>query len=277
MRSLERFRSAWVARDWNAVAAVFADGFRESDRRTMMHLEVGRDAHLAGLRPMFTMHVAQLTAQVISTRGDRLALARGRFAGAHDAVGPSEADFLFVIEVDGRGLRSAVVLFDADDLVAATAELDARYSAGEAAPFAGIRAVMLEFRRAFAARDWAALAAILSPELEMHDHRPLGWEPSHGPQPYIAALRSLVDLAPDVRLRLDHGEMCRSGYLSLVTWAGTHEGGVFEAPSYIVGALDAQMRARRFDQYDLDQLHEALARFAALRADAVRTADATSP
>ena len=101
----------------------------------------------------------------------------------------------------------------------------------------------------------------------MHDHRPLGWEPSHGPQPYIAALRSLVDLAPDVQLRLDHGEMCRSGYLSLVTWAGTHEGGVFEAPSYIVGALDAQMRARRFDQYDLDQLDEALARFAALRAD----------
>jgi hypothetical protein len=88
----------------------------------------------------------------------------------------------------------------------------------------------------------------------MHDHRPLGWEPSHGPQPYIAALRSLVDLAPDVQLRLDHGEMCRNGYLSLVTWAGTHEGGVFEAPSYIVGALDAQMRARRFDQYDLDQL-----------------------
>jgi hypothetical protein len=121
------------------------------------------------------------------------------------------------------------------------------------------------FRRAFAGRDWEAMADVLAPDLLMHDHRPLGWEPTRGPGPYIAALRALVDLAPDVRLRLDHASICARGYLALSTWVGRHEGGVFEAPSYIVGELDGSARACRFDQYDLEQLDLALARFAALQ------------
>ncbi len=269
MRSIERFQAAWKARDWAGVEAVFAPAYRHCDRRALVRLELDRDGMLASLRPAMEMDttIPLQLGEALATRGDRLALVRGGFQTGHGDVAPRALEWLMVVEVDERGDRIAGVNFDADDLDAAIAELDARYATGEAKPFARIRAAMLEFRRAFAARDWPALTAILSPDLEMHDHRPLGWEPSHGPEPYIAALQSLVDLSPDVQLRLDHGEMCAHGYLSLVTWAGTHEGGVFEAPSYIVGEMDAQMRARRFDQYDLDQLDEALARFAALRAD----------
>jgi len=55
--------------------------------------------------------------------------------------------------------------------------------------------------RGIAARDWDALRALFSPDLVVQDHRPLGWETMHGPGIYLESLRSLVDLAPDVRLR----------------------------------------------------------------------------
>ncbi|HSQ00277.1 MAG TPA: AAA family ATPase, partial [Candidatus Dormibacteraeota bacterium] len=265
-RSDDRFDAAWAARDWDAVAAVFAPGFRASDRQRMVEAERDRDQYLRGLRRSFDRATARYAHRVIATRGDRLALRRIHLADSRGDVGEIAPSWLGLIEVDARGDRIAAV--DFDDLDAATAELDARYAACEAAPFGNIRAAMVEFRRAFASRDWPALAAILSPELATHDHRPLGWEPSQGPQPYIEALRSLVELAPDVRLRLDHGEMCARGYLALATWAGTHEGGAFEAPSYIVGVLDDSGRACRFDQYELDQFDAARARYADVRAAA---------
>ena len=56
---------------------------------------------------------------------------------------------------------------------------------------------MREFTRAFAERDWDALAARCAPDLVVHDHRLLGWGTLHGPAAYLEALRSLVELAPD--------------------------------------------------------------------------------
>ena len=99
----------------------------------------------------------------------------------------------------------------------------------------------------------------------MNDHRVLGWETLRGPAAYLEALRALVDLAPDVRLRIDHFEMSAHGALYVPVWLGTHEGGGFETPSVIVAEVDAHGRVRRFDQYDLGHLDEAWTRFAALR------------
>ena len=73
---------------------------------------------------------------MLATRGDRLVLARVRWEGATATVGPSEIEWLDVIEVDDHGERVAEVNFDPDDLDAAYAELDERYAAGEAAPYA---------------------------------------------------------------------------------------------------------------------------------------------
>ena len=149
------------------------------------------------------------------------------------------------------------VTFDLDALDVAYAELDERYRAGEGAVHGHV-ATAQAFRRAFAARDWDALAALLTPDLVVHDHRLLGWETLHGPAAYVQALKSLVDLAPDVRLRLDHVvAMSEHRVLYAPTWVGTREGGAFEAPSVIVAKLDERRRFRRFDQYDLRQLDEA--------------------
>ncbi len=97
----------------------------------------------------------------------------------------------------------------------------------------------------------------LAPGLIVDDHRLLGWETLRGPAAYIEVLKQLVDLAPDVQLRVDHLTMADPRFLYVATWVGTHEGANFETPSLIVCELDETGKIRRFDQYDMDRLDEA--------------------
>jgi DnaJ-domain-containing protein 1 len=267
---LARLAAAWEARDWKHLAELFPAGFRLIDRRAMVQLELDRDQFLEWTRTSFEMSSSRLEQEVLATRGDRLALFRQRVEVADRHLGPSEIESLMVMEVDEHGERVAAVRFDSEDLDAAYTELDERYHAGEAAPHARVAAGMREFRRAFAERDWDALAARCAPDLLVHDHRLLGWETLRGPAAYIEALRALVELAPDTKLRLDHVTICESGYLVTTVWEGTREGGAYEAPSLMVAELDAQGRIRRFDQYDLERLDPARARYAELRPDPLR-------
>jgi hypothetical protein len=55
--------------------------------------------------------------------------------------------------------------------------------------------------------------------------------------------------------------------LWVAAWAGTREGGPFEAPWIIVSEHDAAGVVVRFHQFDVDGLDAALERFAALRPD----------
>ena len=64
--------------------------------------------------------------------------------------------------------------------------------------------------------------------------------------------------------------LCADGYLVITVWEGTREGGAYESPSLMVGELDALGRIRRFDQYDLERLEPARARYAELRPDPLR-------
>jgi hypothetical protein len=102
------------------------------------------------------------------------------------------------------------------------------------------------------------------------DHRLLGWETVRSAEAYVQTLNSLVDLAPDAQLRLDRAEMSQRGLLWVGAWVGTREGGAFETPWVTVSEHDAQGIVLRFDQYDLDQLPAARARFEELRPDPLR-------
>jgi hypothetical protein len=196
--------------------------------------------------------------EVLATRGERLALVRYGVEGGDGSLAPDEGERLAVIEVDDRGDRSATVMFDAGNLEGAFAELNDRYDAGEAASHRRAK-ITRAFSHAFATRDWDTLATLLAPDLVVNDHRIMGWEPLRGPEPYLQAIRSLVELAPDVQLRVDHVRMADPVYLYVTTWVGTREGGAFEAPSVIACELDDLGRIRRIDQYDLAQLPEAQA------------------
>jgi class 3 adenylate cyclase/tetratricopeptide (TPR) repeat protein len=266
-RCMDRFAGAWAARDWN-VASIYALGFRLIDRRSIVHLDLDGEQHLRALRPMFDMESSRFTLDPIATRGDRLALARARFESSGRSVGPSENEWLQIIGVDVRGDCAEMVMFDSGDLDAAHVELDRRFAVGEAAGHGPVAAAMRGFTDAFARRDWSVLAARFAPDLVVHDRRRLGWETLRGPAAYVDTLRSLVELAPDVRLRVDHVRMSDRALLWVAAWQGSREGGSFETPWIIVSEHDALGRVRRFDQYDLDQLDAALARLAALHPDA---------
>jgi hypothetical protein len=260
-RTADRFDAAWAARDWDGLSALVAPGFQCSERRRMMQVDLDRTQYLYGMRIAWDMD-SRSHRSLLATRGERLALYHRHLVSPEGDVGPSEIDWLYILEVDERGRCAVGVTFDTDDLAGAHAALDARFDAGEAAAHSHI-AMTRAFLRAFAARDWAALAALLAPDLEVYDHRLLGWEALRGPASYIEALRTLVELAPDVQLRVDHVRVSARAIFYVPVWVGTREGGAFETPSVFVAVVDEEGRIRRFDQYDLDQLDDARARFEA--------------
>ena len=247
-RSIDQFNRAWEMRDLDAAGRVHAAGFVLFDRRSLVSSDADRAGHLETLRVTFELPSSRISSEVLATRGKRLALDRVRFEGTGRSIGPSEIEFLSVVEVDERGARIAAVMFDLDAREAANGELDARYAAGEAAAFPHVAETMRAFREAFARRDWETLAARMAPDVAVEDHRLLGWETVHGAGAYLQTLYSLVDLAPDTRLRLDHVEMSQRGLLWIGAWVGTREGGAFETPWITVSEHDAQGIVLRFDQ-----------------------------
>ncbi len=263
-QAVERTLEAMAARDWERFGTFFAASFRNIDRRAMVRLELDRDQWLASNRALVEMTSSRPRRTMLATRGDRLAMFRATWEGTAGAMGRSEIDWLMVVEVDAHGDVLAAVGFDPDDLDTAHAEIDERYAAGEARAHPRVSATMRTFRAAFASRDWDALAAQFTPDLVVNDHRRLGWEPLRDSAAYVQTLRSLVDLAPDVRLRVDHIRMSDCGLLWIAAWLGSREGGAFETPWIIVSEHDALGRVCNFDQYDLDQLDEALERFGEL-------------
>jgi hypothetical protein len=268
---MDRFADAWEARDWDRIAGGFAPGFRIMDRRKMVRIELDRGGHLESLRPMFEMRSSGFTGAVLATRGDRLALERFCFEASGRTVGPIEVEFLQVTEVDDRGDRVALVVLDPDDLDAAYAELDARYAAGEAAPYAASWEMYVRQARAQAARDWEQVAAYFAPDCVLEDHRPLGLPTLRSRDECVASIRAFADLRPDARARTEHVLALDDRRMLLVTgWVGSEAEGRFDIPVVAAVGLSPDGHTERVDIYNLDQLDEAWARFAALRPDPLR-------
>jgi ketosteroid isomerase-like protein len=241
------------------------------DRRKMVRIELDRVAHLHSLRLAFEMRSSRFRGQHLATRGDKLALERERFEGSDGDVGPSEVEFLEVVEVDDRGDRVAMVVFDPEDLDAACAELDDRYAAGEAAPYSRTWEVYRRHASSAATRDWERLASGFAPDLVIEDHRPLGLLTLRSRDKFVASVRALLDLRPDARLRVDHVlALDDRRSVTVVRWEGGEPEGTFEIPAVVVTEYGPDGMRRREELYGLDQLDEAWARLAELRPDPLR-------
>jgi len=255
--------AALAASDWEGFAALFAAGSRVIDRRPLMRIEMSREEYLDSYRPMVEMTPLLSEREVIATRGERLALARYRWRGMDELVGPSDIDYLLVIEADAAGNHETVVIMDPHDLDAAYDELDERFAAGEAARYGAFWAWSRTYNRAFAARDWDGLAAALPSDFVFSDTVGF-WPTVHGPAPYVQGVKSLVDLASDTRLRVDHVRIRDGRALVGCTWLGTREGGAFETPEAAVLEFDREGRVHRITQYPFSKLDEARTRFEGL-------------
>ena len=86
--------------------------------------------------------ITGVASTAIATRGERLALSRAQVL-AHQTEGLSVAEF----DVDGQIVT--IVGLDVDDFDAAFEELDARYLAGEAAPYRNTWSVIVAAYAAF--------------------------------------------------------------------------------------------------------------------------------
>src|SRR5262249_7316193 len=123
----------WRARDWSGLVQALPTEFRYVDRRPMAQLELDRHGYVEFIRQLGDMGSIRIDAEGIATRGDRLALGRVRVEVAGGDVGPSDVEFLDLVEIGERGEHLVRIRFDPTDLDAAYAELDARYEAGEGA------------------------------------------------------------------------------------------------------------------------------------------------
>lgn len=254
------------AHDWQGFAQFFADDFHLSDRRRVVQLELDRDRYVAFTREVADGRAVRGASTPLATRGERLALARSTFHFADADVGPSEIAFLNLTEVDARGRIVAYVRWDLEDLDAAHAELDRRYAAGEGA-FSGAWTRIEAIYAAVYRGDREACLAQFAPDFHVDDHRRLGWGGMlRDADVFFRSQQALVELAPDLRYRVDHFATRGSAFLTQVAQVGTRDGGAFESPFLYTGTCDAQGRPRHYILFDVDDLDAALARFAALSA-----------
>jgi hypothetical protein len=269
-RADARLMHCFNTRDWRGVLACIAPQLVFDERRRMTRNVAEREVWLEQFRLMFDQPASRFTIRLVATRGERLSLHRHEFeAEVAGGGGPLEMEPHYALhEVDAEGRIVAIVLFDLDDEAAAYAELDARFDTGEGAEHPRAWAWATRFRRAFASRDWDALAALHAPDQQAHNHRLVGWGTLRGPGAWVPTVQRLVDLAPDAQQRVDHLRLGERGLLWRFAWQGTREGGAFEAPMLLVVELDEAGRQRRLDIWDPERLDTALARFAKIEAPA---------
>lgn len=266
----QRFLAYFAARDWDAMAELFAEDYSLDDRRRVVNAGVrqGRDAAIEDLRVSADVGlVANMTSEVIATRGERLVLTRVKASGHdHPAV---QLEVLQVVEHNGEQVMAAV-LFDREDIDTAFGELDARYLAGEAGPHAHTWSVVA---RSYSESNRHELPG-MTPNSVYIDHRAALTAEREDLSGY---LRSVWDLMPDTRAHIE--AVHRLNDLGAVVTHAAHgtsqEGFDAEWRVILVGIIEGDLlsRVEVFDESDLDA---ALARFEELHAQDGRLENAAS-
>ena len=199
-----RYMGHFVDRDWDAMAGMLADDFSTDDRRRVVKAgqRHGRDAELAHMRLLADIGVSGFSTSLIATRGQRLFLGQHRVTSS-DSAEPS-GELIGVVEIDTDNRISAHIMFEADDIEAAYHELDSRYRAGEAAPYAHTWTVLTrayheannrmlsEFTDDVVSVDHRRTRAFAPGEI--HDYLAATWELSPGATVHIEAVHRLSEL-----------------------------------------------------------------------------------
>lgn len=266
-RMLERYQACFSAPDWAAMAELLADDIVVEDRRRVVNAGVrrGRDVHIADLRSAVEVGAKTIALSAFAIRGERLALAHAR-AFNRDMPGEVGAEWLGVVEVEADQRIVAMVTFDIDDIDTAIGELDARYLAGEAAPYASV---------------WKSALDIIC-ELNRHEPGPMVERlayTDHRRVPFAdgdfrRAIEELWRLVPDARYRAHavHALDVRGVVATLVIEGIDVHGNELQwARSFFLDPNEP-----RLEIYEESDLDAALARFEELRPKPRRLENAAS-
>src|SRR6516165_9921071 len=264
----KRFLAHFAARDWDAMADMVVENFLEDDRRKVVGSGVrhGRGAQIADMRAIADLGATFLLASTVATRGERLALMHQRLSFRDQGSEGFLTDVLVLAEINTDERIVAGISFDPDDIDAAFEELDARYLAGEAAPYA---------------HTWSVIAGLNRHELDATtpdsvyiDHRPLLKMEAVD---LAASMRAVWDLTPGIRIYIEAvHRLSELGAVVTHALKGTSQEG-FDAEWRMIEIFtvegDLLSRAEVFDEADLDA---ALARFEELQPQAPRPENAAS-
>lgn len=256
-RAGERYLAQFAAHDWDAMAETLSEDFSNDDRRRVVGagIQHGRDAQIAHMRTVADLWTTKVMPTTIATRGRRLALMRLRFSGRDQGPETFLTEVLGVLEIDSDERIAAVVFFEVDDFDVAIAELDARYLAGEAAPYARAWQVIT---RGYAAANRNEVPG-MTPDSVFVDHRAALTTEREDLTGYLPAL---WDLTPDVRVYVEAVHRLNElGAVMTHTARGTSQEG-FDAEwrTVIVGVTDGDLY-RRVEVFDEPDLDAAIARF----------------
>jgi len=268
----DRLVASFAERDWDGVRNVMADDYCFDDHRRVVNVGVlhGRDVALANVQATTDPGFMFWTSEVIATRGERLALSRVRWSGDDQRPDAFHTEVLNISEINADQRIATRAWFEADDIEAAFAYLDARYLAGEAAAHSHTWSVIADAYIAFNRRELAAT----TPDSISIDHRRGA---AFAPGDMAAYLLAAWDDSPETRIHVDAVHRL-SDLGAVVTHAATgvsREG--FEAEWRDINLLtvegDLINRSELFDETDLDA---ALARFDELSRPAPRLENAAS-
>ncbi|ASW90010.1 regulator [Mycobacterium marseillense] len=266
----ERICECLAARDWDALAALTADNICVDDRRRVVNAGLinGRNANLESTRALAEVGFTLNMLSVIATRGAQLALLRVRVSG--DDPEAIANDALIIVEVDSDRRVASNVIFDVEEIEAAFAELESRYLAGEAAPYANVWSVIsggiaAVNRRELpaATHDWVTVDHRQLPTFEMSD--------------LPAAMRDFWDLTPDVTFCIEAVHRLR-GFGAVVTQAvNASSAAGFDVEWRMVQILTVEGDLfSRFELFDETDLAAAIARFEELQPRTQLLANAAS-
>lgn len=271
-RAYQRALSCFAAADWQAMAKLLSDEFSSDDRRKVVNAGIrrGTDAAVDDARANAELGIAVATSTVVATRGERLALARARYAGSAQGAVAFHADVLDIIEINTDEHIVARVTFGIDEIDTAFAELDARYLDGEATAYAHTWSLVAEAYAAFNRRESAAT----TPDWVNIDHRRGA---AFAPGDMIAYLQAAWDDSPDTKIYIAAVHMLSHlGAVITHVAQGISQDG-FDAEWRDIHLLtvtgELLNRCELFDEADLET---ALARFDELRRPARRPQNAAT-
>ena len=249
-RVYERFFTCFATREWAALAEMYAESIFTDDRRPVVGAGLlhGRDVNIANMRAVADVGTDNLTSTTIATRGERLTLSRIYSAAF-------QTDVLNIVEIDADERIAAVVAFVPADFDTAIAELDARYLAGEAAPYSDTWSVITQ---GYASLNRRELPAMTSDFVSIDNRRGAAFAPGD----LIAYVRAGWDL--DERISTYVETVHRLNNLGAVVTRvgnGTSQDG-FDAEWRTIDILTVEGDlASRFEVFDEADVDAALARF----------------
>ena len=226
------------------------------DRRALFRMQVGGEDFLANERMLFEFPESRWQSELVATRGEQLALLRVRFTAEVESSGPMAVEMLDLVEVDARGRRVALVVFDPDDDAAALAELEERYAsqspaaASNAALRASARIVEL-----LTTKDWPAFRALAADDFRFEDRRKHSLV-SGDVEVYIRNLEVVSDW-PGRKVRRTVLATPRDEVsLERIHYTGGADGTEFEGEFLRLCEVDARGRLRAIIHFDPDDAPE---------------------